>query len=268
MRSLRQALGLRVVNSTAYHVQTDGQTENFHRTLLSMMRAFVNGYHSNWEDILPSLLYAYHNTIHSAIGYTPHRPLFGWTPRDLRVLVLSASAPAFPEVEEWLLQRQDELRKAGLSFEAARAALIRAYKPAADPHEYSVGDLVKVSTRVLPVRCSSTQVAKLLPRFIGPFEVTDIVAAGAIRLKLLDAYVSTHDVFSVHDLRPWLHALERRLELDYPDVVAHPILNRVVQVLDRKRYGTSQCRAVGHSRPIPGRSCGRHYRVGPSQSPQ
>ena len=44
--------------------------------------------------------------------------------------------------------------------------------------------------------------AKLLPRFIGPFKVTEIVAAGAIRLKLPDAYVSTHDVFSVHDLRP------------------------------------------------------------------
>ena len=149
----------------------------------------------------------------------------------------SASAPAFIEVEEWLLQRRFELRKAGLSLEAARAAMIRAYKPAANPHEYSVGDLVKVSTRMLPVRCSSTQVAKLLPRFIGPFEVTQIVAAGAIRLKMPDAYVSTHDVFRVHDLRPWLHAPKRRLEVDFPDVVAHPTLNRVVQVLDRKRYG-------------------------------
>ena len=132
------------------------------------------------------------------------------------------------------MQRQDELRKAGLSLEAARAAMIRAYKPAANPHEYSVGDLVNVSTHVLPVRCSFTQVAKLLPRFIGPFEVTEIVAAGATRLKLLDAYVSPHDVFSLYDLGPWLHAPEHRLEMDYPDVVAHP---RVVQVLDRKRYG-------------------------------
>ena len=65
----------------------------------------------------------------------------------------------------------------------------------------------------------------------------EIVAAGAIRLKLPDAYVSTHDVFSVHDMRPWMHAPERRLELDYPDVVLHPTLNRVVHVLDRKRYG-------------------------------
>ena len=45
--------------------------------------------------------------------------------------MLSNSGLAFLEVEEWLLQRQDELRKAGLSLEAARAAMIRAYKPAA-----------------------------------------------------------------------------------------------------------------------------------------
>ena len=151
--------------------------------------------------------------------------------------MLSTSGLAFLEVEEWLLQRQDELRRAGLSLEAARAAMIRAYKPVANPHEYSVGDPVKVSARVLPVRCSPTQVAMLLPRFIGPFEVTDIVAARRIRLKLPDAYVSTHDVFSVHNLRPWLHAPECRVELDYPDFVAHPTLNRVIQVLDRKRYG-------------------------------
>ena len=95
---LRQALGLQVINSTAYHPQTDGQTEIFHCTVLSRMRAFVNKYHSNWEDILPSLLYAYHNTIHSATGCTPHRLLFGWTPRGLRVPMLSASALAFSEV--------------------------------------------------------------------------------------------------------------------------------------------------------------------------
>ena len=142
--------------------------------------------------------------------------------------------------------RRDELRKAGLSLEAACAALIRAYRPSANPHVYNVCDLVQVSTRVLTMRCSSTQVAKLLPKFISPFQVTEIVAAGAIRLKLPDAYVSTHDVFSVHDLRPWPHAPESRFELDYPDVVAHPTLNRVVQVLDRKRYG----RAARSAEPL------------------
>ena len=72
MRELCKALGTRVISSTAYHPQTDGQSDKFHRALLSMLRAFVNKYHSNWESLIPSLLYAYHNTLHSATGYTPH----------------------------------------------------------------------------------------------------------------------------------------------------------------------------------------------------
>ena len=85
-----------------------------------------------------------------------------------------------------------------------------------------MGDLVEVSTCVLPVRCTFTQVAKLLPRFISPFEMVEPVNPGAMRLQLPDAYVSTHDVFSVHDLRPWLHAPERRIELECPDVCGTP----------------------------------------------
>jgi hypothetical protein len=76
--------------STAYHPQTDGQTENFHKTLLSVLKAFVNKYHSNWEECIPAALYAYHNTVHSATGFTPHQLLFGWTPQDLRVPFVAA----------------------------------------------------------------------------------------------------------------------------------------------------------------------------------
>ena len=89
--------------------QTDGQTENFHRTLLviSMLRAFVNKYYFNWEALLPSLLYAYHNTIHTSTGFTLHTLLFGWAPHDLRVPLLVADAKAFPAVERWLNIREN-----------------------------------------------------------------------------------------------------------------------------------------------------------------
>ena len=53
MRKLCKALGTRVISSTPYHPQTDGQTENcnaIHRTLMLMLRAFGNKYHSNCES--------------------------------------------------------------------------------------------------------------------------------------------------------------------------------------------------------------------------
>lgn len=64
-----------------------------------MLRGFVNKYHSNWESLIPSLLYAYDNTIHPATGYTPHQVLFGWTPRDLRVPLLLADVTEYPIIE-------------------------------------------------------------------------------------------------------------------------------------------------------------------------
>jgi putative transposase len=57
MRALCSFLGTRLINSAAYHPQTDGQTENFNRTLITALRAYVNKYHSDWEECLPALLY-------------------------------------------------------------------------------------------------------------------------------------------------------------------------------------------------------------------
>jgi hypothetical protein len=77
MRALCQFLGTRLINSAAYHPQTDGQTENFNRILITALRYLVNRYHSDWEECLPSVLYAYHNSVHSYTGFTPHQLLFG-----------------------------------------------------------------------------------------------------------------------------------------------------------------------------------------------
>jgi hypothetical protein len=69
------------------------------------MRAFVNKCHSDWEDCIPSVLYAYHNTIHSATGYTPYQMLRGWTPQDLRVPFAAAElhkTDISKNVDAWL----------------------------------------------------------------------------------------------------------------------------------------------------------------------
>jgi hypothetical protein len=56
MRALCSFLGTRLINSTAYHPQTDGQTENFNRILITALRALVNKYHTDWEECLPAIM--------------------------------------------------------------------------------------------------------------------------------------------------------------------------------------------------------------------
>jgi len=55
-------VGIKSRMSTAFHPQTDGQTERLNQILEIYLRAFVNYEMSNWEDLLPMAEFAYNNT--------------------------------------------------------------------------------------------------------------------------------------------------------------------------------------------------------------
>jgi hypothetical protein len=254
MRALCKHVQVKLKLSTAYHPQTDGESERFHSTMLQMLRAFVNHHHSDWSEHIPALLYAYHNTIHTATGFTPRMLLFGWCPRDLRA-PLFAVAPhdekvqcGDRDIDVWLNNRSHALRKAQISLEGAREAMIRAHKASGNHHVYAAGDLVKISTRVLPLRITSTQKPKLLPKYIGPFSVVS-VSDTVVQVKLPESYKLVHDKFNVIDVRPWLSS-DRSLDVAYPEVAPHPALNPIVQLLDRKKFGRAPKR-IGSYLDIP-----------------
>ena len=64
--------------SAGYHPQTDGSTERFNRTFLTMLRICCRKSPRTWDVEIPSLLYAYHNTFHTSTGYTPRYCLDGY----------------------------------------------------------------------------------------------------------------------------------------------------------------------------------------------
>ena len=239
MRALCRFLTVQMKLSVAYHPQTDGQSEVFHRVFLSTLRCFCDDNSKNWADLLPALRYAYNNTVHSATGYTPFKLLHGWTPRDIRAPLAALPPDGYGDVDNWLAKRQRELKAAQVPLERARAAMVAAQKASSRAHVYKVGDKVKVSTRVLPLR-DATLARKLQQRWIGPLEVVEVVTPGAYRLEMPNHYDLVHDVFSAHDIRPWLDYETHCHDPDapeLPDVQAHPSLNEVLQVVNRRRCG-------------------------------
>ncbi|XXG53143.1 hypothetical protein AAC387_Pa03g1290 [Persea americana] len=75
--SLQQALGTKLSFSTAYHPQTNGQTERTNQALEDMLRACVLDYKEKWEDCLLLCEFAYNNSYQSSIKMTHFQALYG-----------------------------------------------------------------------------------------------------------------------------------------------------------------------------------------------
>ena len=66
MKELYQLLGIQLASSTAYHPQTDGQTEWVNQELEQFLRLFVNERQDNWNSLIPLAEFAYNNHVHSS----------------------------------------------------------------------------------------------------------------------------------------------------------------------------------------------------------
>ncbi|GKE18569.1 reverse transcriptase domain-containing protein, partial [Tanacetum coccineum] len=76
-RSLQKALGTSLDMSTAYHPQTDGQSERTIQTLEDMLRACVIDFGNGWVKHLPLVEFLYNNSYHASIKAAPFEALYG-----------------------------------------------------------------------------------------------------------------------------------------------------------------------------------------------
>ncbi len=75
-----EAFGVHKSHTMAYHPQGDGLVEHFNRSLLQLLRVYVNK-QDNWERYLPLVLYAYRTSVHSSTGASPFVLMYGRQPR-------------------------------------------------------------------------------------------------------------------------------------------------------------------------------------------
>uniref|UniRef100_A0A8D0BYT7 Gypsy retrotransposon integrase-like protein 1 n=1 Tax=Salvator merianae TaxID=96440 RepID=A0A8D0BYT7_SALMN len=75
--SLLHQLGIKSHLSSAFHPQSDGQTEQTNRTLEQYLRCYVNYQQDDWADLLPLAEFAYNNVVHTATQQTPFRANYG-----------------------------------------------------------------------------------------------------------------------------------------------------------------------------------------------
>ncbi|GJW84423.1 putative reverse transcriptase domain-containing protein [Tanacetum coccineum] len=81
-RSLQKALGTNLEMSTAYHPQTDGQSERTIQMLEDMLCVCVIDFESSWDRHLPLVEFSYNNSYHASIKVVPFEALCGWKCRS------------------------------------------------------------------------------------------------------------------------------------------------------------------------------------------
>nr|GEW88058.1 putative reverse transcriptase domain-containing protein [Tanacetum cinerariifolium] len=148
--------------STAYHPETDGQSERTIQTLEDMLWACVIDFGSSWDKHLPLVEFSYNNSYHASIKAAPFEALY---------------------------------RRKCRSRQKSYADLKRRLT------EFEVGDkvMLKVSPWRGVIRFGKR--GKLSPQFIGPFKVIERIRPIAYKLELPDKLCGIHDTFHVSNLK-------------------------------------------------------------------
>jgi transposase InsO family protein len=74
---LHASLGMHLIHISAYHPQTDGQTERVNQILEDMLRACVLNYPDKWDKCLPLAEFSYNNSYQKSLRMTPLEALYG-----------------------------------------------------------------------------------------------------------------------------------------------------------------------------------------------
>ncbi|GJX32030.1 putative reverse transcriptase domain-containing protein [Tanacetum coccineum] len=194
-QSMQEALGTRLNMSTAYHPQTDGQSERTIQTLEDMLRAYVLDFEGSWDVHLPLVEFSYNNSYHSSV-------------RCAEVREGQLIGPELvQETAEKISQIKDRLK-------AARDRQKSYADKRRKPLEFSVGDYVLLKLSPWKGVVHFGKKGKLAPRFVGPFEIIEKVGPVAYRLDLTEELNGVHDTFHVSNLKKCLADPTLKVPLD------------------------------------------------------
>lgn len=185
--------------STAYHPQTDGQTERMNQIIERYLRIYTGNSPLQWAAQLPEAAFAYNNSRHSTIGVSPMEALYGYHPRIVEYTPQHSKTPVQGVVERIAtLQRvRAEAREA---WQQAVESQAKYYNKRHQAQEYRVGQTVGLSTRNFRFKHR-----KLAPKYIK-VAIAKRIGKQAYQVHLPEQYRRMHDVFSVSLLEPWPEA--------------------------------------------------------------
>ncbi|MBW0558405.1 hypothetical protein O181_098120, partial [Austropuccinia psidii MF-1] len=188
--SLCQQLNISRDLSTAFHPETDGQTERVNHILEQYLLMYVSYHKDDWHTWLPLAEFAYNNAKHSSTKQSPFFTIYGRNP-SFDSIHISQDTPSGKLSTK--LQSVQQVFKEELDSE------IKHFKKYADrnraiPPDFQPQDKVWLASKNIK---TTRPTKKLLKRLLGPFEFLKKIGSHAYHLKLPQQWKSVHPVFHV-----------------------------------------------------------------------
>jgi len=198
MKELYRLLGIEAASSTAYHPQTDGQTERINQELEQYLRVFVGERQDDWYSLLPLAEFAYNNHVHSSTQQTPflldtgRHPRMGFEPHQ--------PPSRIEAVNEFTDRMKNTLEEAKSALAKAKDDMARYYNQRRAPAPtFAPGDKVYLDSSDIQTTRPSMKPSH---RRLGPYRVERSVGCFAYRLMLPHSMRWLHPVFNVIKLTP------------------------------------------------------------------
>ncbi|WVZ71093.1 LOW QUALITY PROTEIN: hypothetical protein U9M48_019717 [Paspalum notatum var. saurae] len=230
-KSLHRALDTKLDYSTAYHPQTDGQTERVNQLLEDLLRACVLTCGPNWEASLPFAEFSYNNSYQASIEMSPFQALYG---RQCRTPLMWEEAGERQFYGPAIGSRECGQREPQNLSESSEKLCRQAQRELT----FEEGDFVYLKVSPLHGTKRFHTRGKLAPRYTRPFRIKMKVGDLAYELELPEHLSEVHPVFHVSQLRKCMRLPEDQISLvDNLEYLEYP-----VQILDRAEKGTRRTR--------------------------
>jgi len=233
MRELNEMLGIKTKLSTAFHLQTDGQTERMNQELEQYLRMFINHCQGQWLEWLGTAEFAYNNKAYSGTKVSPFEANNG---QSLRMGFELRKKGRFKGAEKFAKRMEEVQGKAKATLTKAQEEMRQyADRKRGETVEYKVGDLVLLSTRDLKWQMVGQSLEKLVEWFVGPYKIKAIISSNVVELEL-PTTVKIHPVVNVSWIKWYVDQVDgQRKEKPQPVVIEGEEEWEVKKILNKRK---------------------------------
>ena len=183
VKEICRLLEISKTRTTPYRPQANGQVERFNRTIMQILRCFMQEYHGNWDVYLPLVAGAIRSSVNRSTGFTPNYLMLGReVMRPLDLMLPKLIGDVYPREANFVTKYQTAFQRAHeiarQNLKSAQLRQKRDYDVKLKQTSYEVGDIVLRQKDAGVVGVSK----KLLAPWSDPWIVAEVISATSYRI--------------------------------------------------------------------------------------